>query len=104
MGSISGYTSPKGGSFESFSEPAVHIPARETYSPEAFSQPSSVTSDLNSLKSLISEFLEISAKIETVSADLRSLQQRKIALEQEMRNNPEFEKFSEMINSMGPRR
>ena len=109
MGSTSGYSSPKTSSVSSFSSPKsssyesskVSAPA---VSPKSSSYESSKT-NLNNFRDLLTSYLELSEQIELATANLEQLQAKKRVLEEKIANDPEYEKFATLFNSMkGPRK
>lgn len=129
MGGISSYSSPKtsyepsysvsstpkSSSYESSKVSTMSTPASKPASSissilsgETLEKTTSSKSDLNSFRDLITSFLEVNEKIESTTEALEKLQKKKSELEEEISNNPEFEKFSAMFasinNTKGPKR
>lgn len=132
MGSTSNYSSPKTSYSSSFSMPST--PKSSSYESSKVSSvsmpktttsesPSSISSilkdefveeavspksNLNSLKDLFTSLLEVNESIEKTEKILNGLQKRKTELEEKLSSNPEYEKISEIFdsinNSKGPKR
>ena len=128
MGSTSGYSSPKTSSVSSFSSPKsssyesskVSAPAvspkSSSYESSKVSTPivehrvvsrnfgndisDSTKTNLNNFRDLLTSYLELSEQIELATANLEQLQVKKRVLEEKIANDPEYEKFATLFNSM----
>lgn len=111
--------SPKASSYESskFSAPVVS-PKASSYESSKFSAPSvesrvvsktltkgSTKTSLNNFRDLLTDYLDICAQVELVTTNLEQLQAKKRVLEEKITNDPDYEKFATLFNSMkGPTR
>lgn len=127
MESTNGYSSPKTSSYSSFSSPKsssyesskVSAPLVETArNLSSFSEsynstressnnsrinivtePSSKNS-LNNFRDLLTNYLELEEQIEMAQTTLEQLNEEKRVLEEQIANDPRFETFSEMFDSI----
>lgn len=122
MGSMSSYSSPKTSSYSSFSsspksssyesskvsasavapKPSISS-SSEVEIHRAFSSIETKTSSkssLNDFRDLLTSYLEIEEKIEATNMKLERLNAEKRVLEEKIANDPKFETFSEMFNSI----
>jgi len=60
-----------------------------------------VSSSINSFRNMLTDYLDVCAKIETTTADLNRLNEEKRTLETKIATNPEYEKFSDLFVSIG---
>lgn len=95
MGSFNSYSSPK----PTYSSPAVIAEAsgRHFTDNTFYSSPSS---NLNSFKSEIIRYLELSEQIEQMSDQLSKLEEEKKELAEKIAKDPEYTKFSDILSSI----
>lgn len=115
-----GYVSPKASSVSSFSVPkasSFSSPKSNSYSSSKVSQGRNINdnifgipstspkNNLSAFRDLLINYLEINEQIELATANLQQLQEKKRILEEKIANDPEYEKFATLFNSMkGPRK
>lgn len=119
--SVSSFSSPKSSSYESSKVSSIS-PKSSSYESSKVSEPipmhrvvrrnfgndipqQSAKTNLNDFRDLLTRYLELSEKIDEATANLAQLEADRRILEEKIANNPEYEKFASLFNSMkGPRK
>ena len=108
MGGTNGYSSPKTSLFSSLSSPksssyesskVEHRTVSRNFGADIIETPKK-TSSLNEFRDILTSYLELSEQIEVASANLEQLKVKRRVLEEKIANDPQYEKFAELFNSM----